>query len=321
MKNVLITGGTGYLGGRIASFLSKNPELNLIITTRKNIKNISIHKRNVKIINLDLMSENDLKLACNGVEHIIHLAALDEIESQKNPERAFNINSLGTLKLLRIAEVSGVKRFIYISTAHVYGSPLEGLISEETATRPSHPYSITHRAAEDFVLLENLKKAQVGIVLRLSNAFGRPASHDISRWTLLVNDLCRQAVIQKKLVLRSSGMQNRDWITISDVSRAVSHFLYLPADKCLDGLFNLGGESVLKIIDMAKLISDRCLQVLGYEPPIANQTDSSKMIYYDFQYSIEKLKSTGFTLTGEIYDEIDNTLLFCQDKFGNPGKL
>ena len=313
---VLITGGLGYVGGRVAKYLSDNSNYKLRITTRQTAVQAPNWLRNAEIIHVDLMSEKDIKTACAGVRCIVHLAALNEIESYTNPELALTVNGLGSLNLLRTAEKAGAERFIYFSTAHVYGSPLQGIITEETLPRPVHPYAITHRTAEDFVLAAHDRNALTGIVLRLSNGFGVPMRPDVDRWTLLVNDLCRQAITTRRLVLRSAGFQKRDFVTLLDVSRAVSHFLGLPVDQCDNGLFNLGGEYSLRIIDMAELIAKRCYEVLGFKPEIIRPEplphESSDML----EYSIEKLKSTGFALNKNASAEIDATLLFCQNEFG-----
>lgn len=313
---VLITGGLGYVGGRVAKYLSDNSNYKLRITTRQNTVRVPEWLRNIEIIQADLMSEEDLELACGGVRHIVHLAALNEIDSSTNPELALTVNGLGSLNLLRIAEKADVERFIYFSTAHVYGAPLQGIITEKSLPRAIHPYAITHRTAEDFVLAAHDRNALIGIVLRLSNGFGAPMRPDIDRWTLLVNDLCHQAVITRKLVLRSAGFQKRDFITLSDVSRAASHFLSLPVDQCGDGLFNLGGECSLRIIDMVELIAERCCEVLGFKPEITRPLPLSKETFPVLDYRIEKLKSTGFQLCKNINPEIDATLLFCQNEFG-----
>jgi len=316
MNTLLITGGLGYLGGRILKFLSEKNEFDLRISTRHNNREIPSWINKSQLISLDLTSAISFESACNEVKSIIHLAALNEIDSYNDPEKALIVNSLGTLKLLRAAERSGVKRFIYISTAHVYGTPLQGMLTENTIARPAHPYSITHKTAEDFILSAHDKKDIIGLVLRLSNGFGAPIRHDVERWSLLVNDLCRQAVIKKKLVLRSSGIQQRDFITLLDISRAVYHFINLPDNKCLDGLFNLGGQNALKIIDMANLIADRCHLLLGYKPDIEVLSNLPNEISNEFEYSIKKIESTGFELVGNVFEEIDNTLLFSQKIFG-----
>ena len=313
---VLITGGLGYVGGRVAEYLSANTDYKLRITTRRNTAQTPNWLRNGEVVHLDLMSDKDLESVCVAVKYIVHTAALNEVDSGTDPELALTVNGLGSLRLLRMAEKAGAKRFIYFSTAHVYGAPLRGVITETNVPRPVHPYAITHKTAEDFVLAAHDRKVLTGIVLRLSNGFGVPIRPDVKRWTLLVNDLCRQAVTTRKLVLRSAGVQRRDFITLFDVSRAVSHFISLPVDECDDGLFNLGGECSLRIIDIAKLIAERCHEILGFKPEIILPKSPSKETSYMLEYCIEKLKSTGFVPNGSMNTEIDATLLFCQREFG-----
>jgi UDP-glucose 4-epimerase len=267
---------------------------------------------------MDLCSADGFARACEGVTSILHLAGLNEIESLANPELATLVNTIGTLRLLSAAEAAGVTRFLFLSTAHVYGVPLVGTFGESTLPRPIHPYAISKRSAEDYVLAAHDQGALAGIVVRLSNAFGWPADPDIRRWTLIVNDLCRQAVVNRKLVLRSSGLQRRDFVTITDVCRAVEHLLTQPRERLGDGLFNLGGENPLRIIDMAKLIAGRCATVLGFCPEIERREAALDEEPHELQYRIDKLKATGFCLNGDIGAEIDATLRMCETVFGSP---
>lgn len=312
---VLVTGGMGYVGGRISKFLSEKNGIKLRISTREHNVDTPEWLTDGQIVTLDLMSESELEDACYGVKCIVHLAAVNEVDSLKDPQLALTINGLGSLKLLNAAIKAGVERFIYFSTAHVYGAKLEGVITEKSLARPVHPYAISHRTAEDFVLAAHDRKALIGIVLRLSNGVGVPIRAEVDRWTLLVNDLCRQAVTTRKLVLRSSGLQKRDFITLHDVVRAVFHYINLPIGQCADGLFNLGGECSLKVIDMAKLIVERCYEIFGFTPEIVVPDPLPHEASNDLQYVIEKMKSTGFDLEGNMKDEIDSTLLFCQKVF------
>lgn len=315
MKKVLITGGLGYLGGRIALRLLENSEYNITLTSRRHFQTQPLPFIKTNIIKMELMSKPEIADACKGINYIIHLAAMNEIESQKDPESAVLINTLGTYRLLKQAEQEGVEKFIYFSTAHVYGAPLAGHITEKTVPRPMHPYAITHKAAEDFVFASHDKQALCGIVIRLSNGLGAPVSPEVNRWTLVVNDLCKQAVVTKKLVLHSSGLQKRNFIPLDDVANAVGHLLALPGYKINDGLFNLGGEDVMSIVEMAEKISECCLKVFGFKPLIERPSCTVSENLQEFVYDATKLKSTGFTLQGDIDREIENTLLFCKEKF------
>ena len=313
---ILITGGLGYVGGRIAEYLSRDNNLHMSIGTRRDKIAVPDWIENGGVVQMDLASRKSLEDACAGVKYVIHLAAMNEIDSARDPEAALAVNGQGTLRLLEAAKSKGVDRFIYLSTAHVYGKPLEGRITEQTLPRPVHPYAITHRVAEDFVLAAHDTGALTGVVLRLSNSFGAPNTPYSDRWTLIVNDLCRQAVEKRKLTLRSSGMQERDFIALEDVGKAVLHFLQLKTGMCGDGLFNLGGEYSIRIIDLAELIAQRCEAVLGFLPVIERQEAKPFDTCQPLHYSLEKAKATGFTPTCDFSQEIDATMLFCEKTFG-----
>jgi len=319
-KEILITGGLGYLGGRIALALAANPGYALKLGTHKTSEKQYpdwVNGNNLNIVQMDLLSQDSLDKVCQGIDTIIHLAALNENDSLANPQQAFLVNSLGTLKLIESAKRAGVKKFIYFSTAHVYGSPLQGVITEKTLAFPVHPYAITHKAAEDFVIAADIKKEFSSVVIRLSNGFGAPADHYVNRWTLLVNDLCRQAVTQKKLVLKSSGIQSRDFISLKDVGRAVNHFLLLQDKNSDNCIYNLGGESPKTIYDMAQMIAVRCEKILGFKPVIIRPEVQHGEAPMEIKYCIDKLKSTGYSLISNFEEEIDLTIKLCEKYFRN----
>lgn len=313
---VLLTGGLGYVGGRVSRHLAESSPFFLRLGSRRSGVPAPAWLTSGETVSLDLLDEASIESACRGAQYVVHFAALNEIESAADPEQALLVNSLGSLKLLRAAVKAGVERFIYFSTAHVYGSPLVGHLTEKTLPRPQHPYAITHRTAEDFVLAARDRKEIDGIVIRLSNGFGSPERAEVNRWTLLANDLCRQAITEKKLVLHSSGIQYRDFVTLADVGRAVLHLLALPTQACGDGLFNLGGENPMRILDVAERVAGRCEEVLGFRPEVQRPDPSPGEKASPLDYRIDKLKATGFSLSSNIDEEIDATLRLCHQSFG-----
>ena len=117
-------------------------------------------------------------------------------------------------------------------------------------------------------------------------------------------------------MLRSSGLQRRDFITLADAGRAVDHLLHLPATACGDGLFNLGGECVLSMIELAQRIAVRCEVTLGFRPGIRTMQPPTGQTEPVLDYRIDKLKQTGFELRGGMDAEIDATLRLCMETFG-----
>jgi UDP-glucose 4-epimerase len=318
-RSVLITGGLGYVGGRIAEALARNPEFDITVTTRDpgtSERPDWLHAD--RCARLDMLNDAEIADACRNADVIIHCAALNEIDSLRDPERAILVNVLGTQKLVAAAESAGVGRFIYFSTAHIYRAPLEGVITEATVPRPVHPYAITHRAAEDLVLAATTRQTMTGIVLRLSNSIGAPINSRVNRWSLAGNDLCRQAVTDGEIRLKTSGLQQRDFVPLSDVARAAAHMCRLPAAQFADGCFNLGGGQAISIADLAGRIRERCGALFGTRPPVVRPEPLPSERAGSLTYSIEKLKSTGFSLAGSLDQEIDDTLRFCRRYCRNP---
>lgn len=308
-KRILITGGFGYLGGRIAVALTREPNIRVRLGSRK-AKSAPDWLPTAETVAIDVLERNSLSGAMRDVQAVVHLAAMNENECVADPGKAVLVNTLGTLNVLRAAINAGVERFIYFSTAHIYGAPLVGHLTEATLPRPIHPYAITHHAAEDFVLAAHDEKKITAIVVRLSNAFGAPTHSDVDRWTLLANDLCRQAVQTRKTVLRSSGLQQRDFIPLEDVGRAVGHLLGLTREACGDGLFNLGGASS-SIWEMTQRIAARCKVVFGFRPEIVRPEPAVGEQVRSLRYDCEKLQRTGFRLKGIVEQELDDTLVLC----------
>jgi UDP-glucose 4-epimerase len=263
------------------------------------------------VVEMDWRSEESLRTACRSADAIVHLAGMNAPDSKADPVGALEFNALATARLTRAAVAAGVRRFVYVSTAHVYGSPLRGVITESNLPANLHPYATSHRAAEDPVRFLQQQRALEGIVARLSNSFGVPAHPEANCWMLLVNDLCRQAVEHGELVLNSSGLQRRDFITLSDVCRAVEHLLHLDSALVADGLFNLGGAWAHTVVEMAERIA-RCWERLsGRRPQISRPLPGPQEHSELLDYRIDKLLRTGFNLRGDADAEITATLQYC----------
>ena len=310
---VLITGGLGYVGGRIATYLATSaPHLSLRLMTRRTWDNVPQWAKKMDVVQADLLENNRLEAALDGVETVIHLAAVNEIESQRDPNLALEVNGKGTYLLLTACQARGVKRFIYFSTFHVYGPGATQPITESTPTRPIHPYAITHRLAEDYVNWFRHSFGMETLVLRLSNAYGYPADHWVQRWTLVFNDLCMQAVQNGEIRLRSQGTQQRDFVTLNDVARGLHHLLSLSTDEWSDGLFNFGGDCSLSILQLAQRVASDYFNCYGKEVSISTGEAEDTQGAGPVIYCIDKLKRTRFSLVGNMSSEVRGTFEVCE---------
>lgn len=309
---LLITGGFGYLGGRLAQFLADQAGYEIALGSRRGAEPPSWLAK-ASVAQTEWHSSISLEKICTDVNAIVHLAGMNAQDCMADPIAALEFNAVATARLLRAGVRKGVRRFIYVSTAHVYGSPLTGVITEETCPVSLHPYATSHRAGEDVVRGAHQRGEIEGIVIRLSNAYGAPAHKDANCWMLLVNDLCRQAVTTRRMVLRSSGLQRRDFITLTDSCRAITHFLELPAERLGDGLFNVGGNWSPTILEMSRRVAERVALAMDRRPEIVRKTDQSIETPDLLDYWIRKLTNTGFALSGNgtVDYEIDALIGFC----------
>ncbi|MDP6477420.1 MAG: SDR family oxidoreductase [Nitrospinaceae bacterium] len=311
-RKILITGGLGYLGGRIADSLKRNyPETTIILGTRRKFSKIPDWAKSFQTIHLDLCNTSSIEEAVVASDTIIHLAALNEHDSFKNIESAWETNAMGTQALLSSANRAGVRRFVYFSTFHIYGNCV-GTITEDSPTQSHHPYATTHRAAEDMIRFYQHYENMDTLTLRLSNGFGYPMDTKINRWTLVFNDLCRQAVTSGKIVVKSTGKQHRDFITLHDVGAVIGHFLFTIPNQWEDGLYNLGGENSLSIKEVAKIITKVYRKKYGKSIPVQIDGRDDGAINNPVCFSIDKLKKTGFRLTGNMEREIEQTFSLCE---------
>lgn len=310
---VLITGGFGYVGGRIAKHLHEaGYDVNLGSSQPRSAPD---WLRDTEVVELAWQTDKALERACHGIDAIVHAAGMNAQACANDPVAALEFNGVATGRLATAAARSGVLRFIYLSTAHVYGSPLEGSFTEGSCPRNLHPYATSHLAGEQVVQQAAQGSHLASIRLRLSNAFGAPMHKDSNCWMLLVNDLCRQAASNEELRLMSAGSQLRDFITLTDVSCAVEHLLRLHASRLADGLFNLGSGDTISILDMAERIAARWRILTGRDiavvrPEIVGAPPGP------LNYVCDKLKASGFRLSEPFDDEIDATLRLCLLAFG-----
>jgi UDP-glucose 4-epimerase len=193
----------------------------------------------------------------------------------QDPELAEAVLGRGTEALVNAAIEENVQRFIFMSTAHVYSSPLLGVINESTPTTNQHPYATSHISGERAVA----------------------ERHDRERF----------------LTLRSSGHQQRNFIPVSDICAAILHFLQLDATQVEDGLFNLGGSSSTTVLEMATVVTARAHAVLGITATIDRPNPSIDELVTPLDYQIDKLLATGFVPKNVVTEEIDRLLLMCAE--------
>lgn len=264
VKSILLTGGLGYVGGRLSEYLSSIGHQ--VYALSRNEK--AIQSDTITVLTNDEVLKNEV-FDAGSIDVVIHLAATNEIVCGQNPKLSNNVNINGTLEWLEWSKQNKVNHFIYFSTVHVYERPLKGLYTEDSQCLPAHPYSITHKTAEDYVNWYHRDFNLKCSIVRLSNSFGYPAFNTADRWSLLVNDICKQIIDKRKIELRSNRFQQRDFIALFDVCTAVQSIVEQKIDSKnhlpLSPIYNMTNGSSKTLIEMALMVKSTAEEYLNEE--------------------------------------------------------
>ena len=309
-KIILITGGFGLLGGKLGQYLSEN--YNVILGSRSD-QNEPNWLPIAKTLKIDWDNETSLNDACNMVDIVIHASGLNAQECSSDPEKALLVNGVYTQNLVNAAIKQSVKKIIYLSTAHVYSDNLLGVITEDTPTVNTHPYATSHVTGENAVL-SSIRQGRIkGAVVRIANVFGSPVSKDVNCWMLLVNDLCKQAVVERSLTLNGDSKIVRDFVTIRDFCSVIG---FLIEDNNTSNIVNIGSGKACTIGEMAAKIQSNCLNMLGFETSIIlKQEPSTNKNSFDFQTNY--LDSIDFRFSNDFDLEIKKLISFCVKNFSH----
>lgn len=314
IMRILVTGGFGFVGGRVAAHLAQAGHT-VVLGSRKAIPTPPWLPQ-AEVMQTDWDQLVTLERSCKGVDVVIHAAGMNAKDCASDPIAALAFNGVATARLASAAIQAGVQRFIYLSTAHVYGSLLEGIISEDDCPQNFHPYATSHLAAEKAVLWAHQGGHLQGVVLRLSNIFGAPVHKDVNCWMLLVNDLCKQAVQTRRMVLHSTGLQHRDFMSMTNFCSVIDRFVSCSGTERFTGIFNIGSGTSQAVLTISKFIQQRCLAVLGFEPELHRKDELAADLSIPFNYQITRLNRLGVNLdllNNEA--EIDKLLAYCQAIF------
>jgi UDP-glucose 4-epimerase len=252
-----------------------------------------------------------LEAACEGAHAVIHLAGPNEVAAAKDPEGSLTDALQAAARVAEAATAAGVTRLVYLSTVHVYGAAIvEGAtLSEETAPMPRAAYGIARLACEH--LLATLASSTDVIALRMTNAVGAPADPTVERWSLVANDLARQAALTGALRLETHGMQWRDFLPLDDVCRILAGAAG-PAGPPA-GTYNLASGTPSTVRQVATLIQDS-VERRTSERPTLHAPDPPAVLPRSYRVATDRLRGAGWQAEGSLEAAVDQIVEFCLER-------
>ncbi|MCM3308582.1 dTDP-glucose 4,6-dehydratase [Priestia megaterium] len=285
-KEILVTGGAGFIGLNFVYYLLKNTSYNITVIDSltyashpKEILNLMSSPR-FRFIKGDIKKHKDIQATMDrNYEAIIHFAAESHVDkSIKKPEDFIQTNIVGTYCLLEYLLKGYAKRMIHISTDEVYGT-LElnqEPFTEKTPISPNNPYSAT-KASSDLLVRSYYETFGLPLITtRCSNNFG-PFQHKEK----FIPTIIYKALHNEKIPVYGDGMQIRDWLFVEDHCRAISLIL---EEGVFGEIYNIGGGNEKTNLSVVKQI----LNIMGREESLIEYVEDRKG--HDRRYAIDSTK-------------------------------
>lgn len=243
-SRVLVTGGAGFIGSHLVDkLLNEGFEVTVIdnLDTGR-LENIAHHqdREDFHFVKGDIRDLNLVKEITKDIDAVFHIAALASvILSVENPILTNDINVSGTLNLLKASVDNGVKRFIFASSAAIYGETPSSKKREDVISTPTSPYGVSKLAAENYVKVFHKVYGLETVSLRYFNVYGPRQSFDIQSAyggaiTIFTNRLLRKL----PPIVYGDGEQTKDFINVQDVVDA--NILALSSKNAVGEIINIG---------------------------------------------------------------------------------
>jgi len=251
--NVLITGGTGFIGSRLAlQLLEKGHTVTILGQENNEAEAANKHLVAVKggeVVLASVTEREKIVSVLQGIDLVYHLAAAQH-EANVPDQKFWDVNVSGTENVLQASVQAGVKRLIHGSTIGVYGTALEGQIDEQTALKPDNIYGITKREGEKLVrsFLDKLP----AVIIRISETYG-PGDRRLLKLF--------KAIKKKMFVMIGPGKNIHHLIYIDDL--IAGFLLAASAEAAVGETFVLAGKDALTTNEMVAIIAEH----LGSQVP------------------------------------------------------
>ncbi|MFI5135539.1 MAG: NAD-dependent epimerase/dehydratase family protein, partial [Chitinophagales bacterium] len=221
----LVTGGAGFIGSHLVEYLLKHGAKkvrvldNLLTGSEKNVKLFISHPA-YEFFREDIRNVNDCQRACEGIDFVLHQAALASVQrSMKDPITTHEINAGGFLNMLIAAREARVKRFVYASSSSIYGDHPDLPKKEDKTGNPLSPYAVSKKTNELYAHVFATAFGMEIIGLRYFNIFG-PRQDPNGPYAAVIPAFIRDLNSGKSPIIYGNGSQTRDFTFVENAVQA-----------------------------------------------------------------------------------------------------
>ncbi len=223
MARWLVTGGAGFIGSHLVEALVARGERVRVLDnfSTGRWENLSAVRDRIEVIEGDIRDPLIVRQAVDGVEVVAHLAAVVSVEwSLRNPLETMDVNTGGTLHLLEAARQVNVSRFLFASSAAVYGDASELPLREDLPLRPLSPYAASKVAGEAICYAYYAAYGFPAVIMRFFNIYG-PRQDPHSPYSGVISIFWGRMRQGLPPVVYGDGLQTRDFVYVGDVVAAL----------------------------------------------------------------------------------------------------
>lgn len=257
-SHILVTGGAGFIGSNLCEALVKNGNLvtcldNFATGKRKNIESL-LNGPKFKLIEGDIRNIEDCKQACEGVDYILHQAALGSVpRSINDPITSNAVNVSGFLNMLVAARDASVKRFVYAASSSTYGDSKNMPKVEDIIGKPLSPYAITKYVNELYADVFSKTYGMETIGLRYFNVFGRKQDPN-GAYAAVIPKFVMQLMQHESPVINGDGTYSRDFTYIDNVIQMNVRALVTENQAALNTVYNVAFGERTDLNELTQLL-------------------------------------------------------------------
>lgn len=250
---LVVTGGAGFIGGHIVERLAARNDVVVLDTVpASKARNLSAVKDRVTYVEGDIRNAADLKRAFRGAAYVFHLAALiSPAESFANPEAFNEVNTHGTLAVLRAAKAANVRRVVFSSSCAVYGRGTPPL-REDGPLDLLSPYAVTKAAGELWCRLYHGLGLET-VALRLFNVYG-PRQSAEGPYGAVIPRFLRAIAAKETPTIFGDGEQTRDFVYAGEVAEAFERAA--SSNGASGHVFNVGSGEPVSVNRLVAVMND-----------------------------------------------------------------
>ncbi len=298
---VLVTGGAGFIGRHIVSSFQGKADVWVIDSFRTGFPK-NLNGLQCQLVNDSILNREAVRKAMQGVDYVFHLAAMVSVpESLEKPQECAEINAAGTLLVLEEAARAKAKRFVFSSSAAVYGDNPVVQQNENMPPNPKSPYATTKLDGEEYCHSFNDAGRISTVVLRYFNVFG-PYQNPKSLYAAAVPIFIRRAISQQPMTIHGDGTQTRDFVFVEDVAAANAFFA---TQSNATGVFNVARGQATTIEHLARTIRS----LTQSSSPIEHGDPRAGDIKHSVA-AVDRLRQAGFTPKCGLTESLEATIRY-----------